>query len=96
MRGNVRAFALLAILSFASDVAAERRFTSLGAGRGLEATVVPSMLVDRDGLFRFDGFQARSFLPDPDRPGRISDVDVRSLHEGRDGAKSPQAFGAAH
>jgi ligand-binding sensor domain-containing protein len=72
MRGNARAFALLAILSFPHDVSAERRFTALGAGRGLEATVVPSMLVDRDGflwvgsregLFRYDGFQAASFLP---------------------------------
>lgn len=67
----------------------------LGAGRGLDATVVPSMLIDRsgflwvgsrEGLFRYDGFQARSFLPDPDLPDRISDVDVRSLYEARDGA----------
>lgn len=68
---------------------------ALGVGRGLDATVVPTLLVDRDGflwvgsregLFRYDGFQARGFLPDPDRPDRISDVDVRSLYEGRDGA----------
>ncbi len=85
----------LLFLLFAADAAAERRFIELGAGRGLEATVVPSMLIDRDGflwvgsregLFRYDGFQATSFLPDPDRPGRISDVDVRSLYQGRDGA----------
>ncbi len=85
----------LLFLLFAADAAAERRFTELGAGRGLEATVVPSMLIDRhgflwvgsrEGLFRYDGFQATAFLPDPDRSGRVSDVDVRSLYEGRDGA----------
>lgn len=85
----------LLFLLFAADAAAERRFNELGAGRGLEARVATSMLVDRDGflwvasregLFRYDGFQATGFLPDPARPGHISDVDVRSLYAGRDGA----------
>jgi ligand-binding sensor domain-containing protein len=53
------------------------------------------LLVDRDGLlwvgsreglFRYDGYQATPFLPDPDRPGSISDLDVRSLYEADDGA----------
>ena len=46
------------------------------------------MLVDRDGLlwvgsreglFRYDGYQASAFLPDPERPGQISDIDVRAI-----------------
>lgn len=72
-----------------------RRFSELGAGRGLDARVAVTMLVDRDGLlwvgsreglFRYDGYQAGVFLPDPDHPGQISDIDVRSLYEAGDGA----------
>ena len=80
----------------AAGVAADgaRRFTELGSGRGLDARVAVSLLVDRDGLlwvgsreglFRYDGYQASVFLPDPDRPGQISDIDVRALYGGRDG-----------
>ena len=58
---------------------AARRFTELGAGRGLDVNVAVSLLVDRDGLlwvgsreglFRYDGYQATAFLPDPDRAGQ--------------------------
>ena len=74
---------------------AERQFRKLGVGRGLDANVVTSMLVDRDGLlwvgsreglFRYDGYLATAFQPDPNRPGSISDVDIRSLYEADDGA----------
>ncbi len=87
--------ALLAALLFAADAAAARRFVEVGAGRGLDAAVVPAMLVDRDGflwvgsregLFRYDGYQAVAFMPDPGRPGHVSDVDVRALYEADDGA----------
>ena len=37
-------------------------------------------------MFRYDGYQAVAFLPDPGRPGLVSDVDVRSLYEAEDGA----------
>src|SRR5512137_1438584 len=82
--------ASLSLLLLASQADAARRFTELGAGRGLDANVVVSMLVDRDGLlwvgsreglFRYDGYQATPFLPDPDRPDSISDLDIRSLYE---------------
>jgi signal transduction histidine kinase/streptogramin lyase len=93
------AWALLVAASSlpATGIAAEeaRRFTELGAGRGLDAKVAVAMLVDRDGLlwvgsreglFRYDGYQASVFLPNPDRPGQISDIDVRALYGASDGA----------
>ena len=85
----------LAALLFAADAEAARRFVEVGAGRGLDAAVVPAMLVDRDGflwvgsregLFRYDGYQAVAFLPDSGQPGHVSDVDVRALYEADDGA----------
>jgi signal transduction histidine kinase/ligand-binding sensor domain-containing protein len=85
----------LAALLIAADAVAARRFVEVGAGRGLDATVIPAMLVDRDGvlwvgsregLFRYDGYQAAAFLPDPGQRGFVSDVDVRSLFEADDGA----------
>src|SRR5512137_1274768 len=87
--------ASLSLLLLASQADAARRFTELGAGRGLDANVVVAMLVDREGLlwvgsreglFRYDGYQASAFLPDPDRPGQISDIDVRALYQADDGA----------
>ena len=80
---------------FASDADAARRFAEVGTGRGLDASVIPAMLVDRDGflwvgsregLFRYDGYQTVAFLPDPGEPGHVSDVDVRSLFQADDGA----------
>lgn len=80
----------------APDVAdAARRFTAVGEGRGLTATVVPSLLVDsegllwvgsREGLYRYDGYLATPFRPAPGDPATLSDVDVRMLYEGRDGS----------
>ena len=87
-------FASLALLTFGQDAAADREFRKLGVGRGLEANVVTAMLVDRDGLlwvasreglFSYDGYLATAFSSSPDRPGSISDVDVRSLYESDDG-----------
>ncbi len=92
-----RILALVALLLPAIGITADggRRFVELGAGRGLDARVAVALLVDRDGLlwvgsreglFRYDGYQASAFLPDPDLPGKISDIDVRSLYESDDGA----------
>ncbi len=86
---------LLLWLVSAPEADAARRFTELGAGRGLDANVAVSLLVDRngllwvgsrEGLFRYDGYQATPFLPEPDRPDSISDQDVRALYEAADGA----------
>ena len=88
---------LLLILLPAMGTASEgvRRFSELGVGRGLDARVAVSMLVDRDGLlwvgareglFSYDGYQARVFLPEPGRPGQVSDIDIRSLYQADDGA----------
>jgi signal transduction histidine kinase/ligand-binding sensor domain-containing protein len=85
----------LAALLLAAQADAARRFAEVGVGRGLDAAVIPAMLVDRDGflwvgsregLFRYDGYQAVAYLPDANQPGHISDVDVRSLFEADDGA----------
>jgi len=87
--------ASLSLLLFAPQADAARRFTELGVGRGLDVNVAVSLLVDRDGLlwvgsreglFRYDGYQATAFLPDPDRPGGISDRDIRALYESDDGS----------
>lgn len=84
---------LLPAIGSAADGA--RRFTELGVGRGLDARVAVTLLVDRngllwvgsrEGLFRYDGYQARAFLPDPGRPGQVSDIDIRALYEAADGA----------
>jgi signal transduction histidine kinase/ligand-binding sensor domain-containing protein len=88
---------LLALLLPAAGIAADgaRHFTELGVGRGLDARVAVTLLVDRngllwvgsrEGLFRYDGYQASAFLPDPERPGQISDIDIRALYEAGDGA----------
>ncbi len=83
---------LLPVMGIAADGA--RRFTELGVGRGLDARVVVTLLVDRngllwvgsrEGLFRYDGYQASAFLPDPERPGQVSDIDIRALYEAADG-----------
>jgi len=97
MRRGCVVSVLMALLLPAIGMAAEgeRRFTELGVGHGLDARVAVTMLVDRDGLlwvgsreglFRYDGYQASVFLPDPGRPGQISDIDIRTLYESGNGA----------
>jgi signal transduction histidine kinase/ligand-binding sensor domain-containing protein len=75
--------------------AAEQRFVELGAGRGLNASVVNAMLIGRDGLlwvgsreglFRYDGYEATAVLSDRADPGGAGDLDVRALYEADDGA----------
>ncbi len=86
---------VLALFLLTGIAHASPRFIEVGNGRGLDATVVPSMLVDRDGLlwvgsreglYRYDGYLATAFRPLPDDAGSISDVDIRALYEARDGA----------
>jgi ligand-binding sensor domain-containing protein/DNA-binding CsgD family transcriptional regulator len=69
-------------------------FVRAGSTKGLEARVVPALLVDREGflwvgsregLFRYDGYQAIAFRPDPANPHAISDFDIRTAYEARDG-----------
>jgi signal transduction histidine kinase/streptogramin lyase len=94
---RARVLGVLAALLPAMGIAADgaRRFTELGVGRGLDAQVAVTLLVDRngllwvgsrEGLFGYDGYRASVFLPDPERPGRISDMDIRALYEAGDGA----------
>ena len=89
----VVAAALLLALSAGSGWA--RTFTKLGVGRGLDVSMGVALAVDadgllwagsREGLFRYDGYEAVAYLPDPDDPSSISDLDIRSLHVARDGS----------
>jgi ligand-binding sensor domain-containing protein/DNA-binding CsgD family transcriptional regulator len=86
-------FALLLAWLVPGPVAAHN-FTPVGATNGLEARIVPSLLVDRDGflwigsregLFRYDGYEPMAFLPDADDPGAISDIDIRCVYQDSDG-----------
>ena len=69
---------------------AAHSFTAVGVTNGLEARIVPSLLIDRDGflwigsregLFRYDGYEPLAFLPDASDDGAISDVDVRCVYQ---------------
>jgi signal transduction histidine kinase/ligand-binding sensor domain-containing protein len=69
-------------------------FSELGVNRGLDARVISSVLVDRQGflwigsrtgLYRYDGYEALRFTPDPGDPHSIADTDIRYLYEARDG-----------
>lgn len=94
--GRLRAWLLVtALVLQASPTHAARPFVDVGNGRGLDATVVPAMLVDRDGLlwigsreglYRYDGYRATAFRPLAGDPGSISDIDIRALYSARDGA----------
>ena len=72
-----------------------RTFTPVGATNGLEARVVPSVMLDskgflwvgsREGLYRYDGYKAQAFLPRMGDPDAISDIDIRSIYEATDGS----------
>jgi ligand-binding sensor domain-containing protein/DNA-binding CsgD family transcriptional regulator len=86
---------LLLLLAIASSVASARTFKPVGTTQGLEARVVTTMMFDsqgllwigsREGLYRFDGYVATAFLPQSGNPGAISDIDIRSVYESRDGS----------
>ncbi|WP_237055459.1 sensor histidine kinase [Microbulbifer sediminum] len=69
-------------------------FRPLGVAHGLDVKVVPSLLVDRagllwvatrEGLFRYDGYQARLLPVGVGGAGSLPDDDIRSLYEDRHG-----------
>ena len=75
-----------------------RTFTPVGETKGLEARVVPAVMLDskgflwvgsREGLFRYDGYQAQAFLPERGNVDAISDIDIRSVYEAADGCILP-------
>jgi ligand-binding sensor domain-containing protein/DNA-binding CsgD family transcriptional regulator len=86
---------LLLLLMMACFSLQARSFSPVGSGRGLEAHVVRSLMVDssgylwvgaREGLFRYDGYETRVFLPDSGNRDAISDIDIRYVHESADGS----------
>ncbi len=87
--------ALGMLLAFSTGPASARTFTKLGVGRGLDVSMGVALAVDadgllwigsREGLFRYDGYEAIAYLPDSEDPYSISDVDIRSLHVASDGS----------
>jgi len=84
---------LLCCLLLPQSLAAQK-FTPVGVTNGLEARIVPSLLVDRDGflwvgsregLFRYDGYEPIAFLPDTANPDAISDIDIRCVYQDSNG-----------
>lgn len=85
-----RLLAVLLLALLAPLPAGAHRFASVGVTNGLEARIVPSLLIDQDGflwigsregLFRYDGYEPLAFLPDSGDEGAISDIDIRSLYQ---------------
>ena len=85
---------LAGLLLSTAAAAVARTFTPVGATNGLDARVVVSMLVDRDGflwvgsregLFRYDGYDTLAYLPDTTDPDAISDIDIRHIYEDSSG-----------
>jgi len=69
-------------------------FRPIGENRGLDVAMPVDMLVDsrgylwigsRTGLYRYDGYRASLFEPDPNDPASITDLDIRALYEDSDG-----------
>ena len=88
-----RLVAGLCLAGILHDVAAHN-FVRVGDANGLDAQVVSSLLVDRqgylwvgsrEGLYRYDGYQALSFTSDASDPATLSDTDIRFIYESGDG-----------
>ena len=74
--------------------AARLDFRPLGENRGLDVAMAVDLLIDqrgylwvgsRSGLYRYDGYEAALFQPDPGDPGAITDLDIRAMYEDSDG-----------
>ncbi|WP_193161666.1 sensor histidine kinase [Microbulbifer hainanensis] len=70
------------------------QFRPLGVAHGLEVKVATSLIVDhngflwvasREGLYRYDGYAVKAFLPSSEHNNALPDADVRALFEDRDG-----------
>jgi signal transduction histidine kinase/ligand-binding sensor domain-containing protein len=92
---GIAAAAVVLLAMLLQPAGAEQRFGELGAGRGLTASVVHAVLIDRDGLlwigsreglFSYDGYEAISFAPTPANPNGFEEGEVRALYEADDGA----------
>lgn len=88
-------FLIHIFILFAGIQAAEARiFTPVSEHNGLDARIVSTLMVDnqgflwvgsREGLYRYDGYEAQAFLPEAGNPKAINDIDIRSVFEDRNG-----------
>lgn len=92
---NIVCLSIALVMLWGGPFAHARTFTPVGASKGLEARVVPSVMLDnkgflwvgsREGLFRYDGYKAQAFLPQSGNADAISDIDIRSVFEAVDGS----------
>jgi len=83
---------LLVILT--AGQAQARIFQKVDVSKGMEARVVVALLQDRqgylwigsrEGLFRYDGYEAHAYLNNSAAPGTISDNDIRYVFEADNG-----------
>ncbi|MFI2811384.1 two-component regulator propeller domain-containing protein [Microbulbifer sp. JSM ZJ756] len=86
--------AVCLLLSFPLMARQPVEFQPLGVAHGLDVKVVSSVIVDRGGLlwagtregvFRYDGYQARALPVGQGDAGSLPDSDIRSLYEDRHG-----------
>ena len=87
-------FLLFAMMSVLPAFAVDLQFRPVGENRGLDVAMPVDALVDRrghlwiggrEGLYRYDGYQAVLFEPSPGDDHAITDLDIRSLYEDTDG-----------
>jgi len=88
------ALSLILILLAFVPLAQARIFTPVGESSGLDARIVSTVMLDsqgflwvgsNEGLYRYDGYEAKAFLPEPGNPNAISDIDIRYVYEDHDG-----------
>lgn len=89
----MRILLVCGLLCLATEAHA-RNFQRVGESNGLNALVIASVLVDRDGylwvgsregLYRYDGYDALTFPSDPKDLNTLSDTDIRYVFQARDG-----------
>jgi ligand-binding sensor domain-containing protein/DNA-binding CsgD family transcriptional regulator len=91
---NIVCLCIALLMLLGVPFAQARSFSPVGATKGLEASVVPSLILDskgflwvgsREGLFRYDGYRTQAFIPQRDNINAISDIDIRCIYEAGDG-----------
>ena len=91
-RAIIKRLILVAFLGIGTAQA--RIFTPVSDASGLAARTVNVVRMDSsgylwigsgEGLYRYDGYEAQVFFPDPQNPDAVSDIDIREVYEDSDG-----------